>query len=71
MVDVGCRLMIFPFIHDLIGMFWIISSDSPIHELTLRDFVVGGLVGSELGFDQQTVSCSVPGHMAFLVLIGH
>ena len=70
-VEVGRRLVVLPLIHDLIGMLRVISSDPPIDELTLRDIVVGGLVGSQLGFNQETIACSIPGHVTLLVFVGH
>jgi len=57
-----------PVVHDLIRVLWIIGSDFAVDELLRRNVVVGGLVVAQLGFDQQPVARSIPGHVTLLVL---
>lgn len=46
MVDVGSRLMIFPFVHNLVSMLWIIRSYFSINKLSLRNIVVSRFISA-------------------------
>ena len=65
------NLMIFPLIHDLIRMFWIVSCNLAVHKIIFRNLVVGRPIVSQLGLHQQSITSSVPRHIPTFVLIRH
>lgn len=45
-VVVGRHLVVVPFVHDLIRVFWIVGSYLAVDEVILGNVVVGGLVAA-------------------------
>lgn len=70
-VDVGGGLVVFPLVHDLVGVLGVVGCDFAVDELPFGYVVVGGFVVAQFGLDQEPVAGAVPGHISLLVLRRH
>lgn len=67
-----CRgLMVLPSVDELVCVLRVLGSYLSVHEILLRNVVVGGFVRCQLRFHEQAIPGAIPWHVPFLVFTRH